>query len=55
MTEEDMAIYDLCRLAYLDFTRYCNQLGNTRELNLAKTNVEQGFMWLKEHKNRVEK
>lgn len=32
-----------------EFVAFCNRLGSSRELSLAKTNVEQAVMWAVKH------
>ena len=49
LTEQEKKDMQTIKDKGLDFFLFCNELGNSRELSLAKTKIEEAVMWAVKH------
>lgn len=52
LTEEDKAVMLDLKNKGLDFFKLCDMLGQSRELSIAKTKIEEAVMWAVKHLTR---
>ncbi len=49
LSEEEKAAMVWFKDTGLAFMQYCDEIGNSRELSLAKTKIEEAVMWAVKH------
>lgn len=52
LSDEEKALVKDVKDKGLDFLKLCDAVGTSREVSIAKTNIEQAVMWLTKHITR---